>query len=161
MSICPISRASAYLIDAKNNKLLLAHLKTTRLGEFYYRSSNFERLKITIMKKGFLPTPVVDSFKESLQEMSLVLSVVGDDSYSQTIIEYLVLVMENALGALLEFMLVFTIIIELYFIPPLGILRVLPFLILSISNVTLLIFYFYKPRHLILNAPSIGHGFTV
>ena len=74
--------------------------------------------------------------------------------------EYLFLVMENVFGAFLEFLLVFTIIIELYFIPPLGILRVLPFLILSILNVAMLIFYLYKPRHLILNVPSIKHGFT-
>jgi hypothetical protein len=156
----PISKVSVYLTDAKQNKLL-AQLKTNKLGEFYYRNSNFEHLKIAVMKKGFLPTPAIDLSREHLWEKSLVLTIVRDESYSQSIIEFAILIFENVSGAFLEFLLVFSVILELYFIPPLGILRVLPFLILSISNVTLLIFYFYKPRHLILNAPSIGHGFTV
>jgi hypothetical protein len=155
----PISKASVYLTDVKNNKLL-AHLTTNKLGEFYYRDSNFEQLRIAVMKKGFLPTPAMDFSKESLRKMPIVLSVARDESYTQTIMEFIILVIENVFGAFLEFILVFTIILELYFIPPLGILRVLPFLVLSILNVALLIFYLYKPRHLILNAPSIKHGFT-
>ncbi|MGA2911615.1 MAG: hypothetical protein ABSE17_03200 [Candidatus Levyibacteriota bacterium] len=155
----PISRARVNLIDAKKNKLL-AELKTNRLGEFYYKSANFEHLQITVTKKGFLPTPTMNFIKENLQKMPLVLSVVRDESYLRSVSELIILVLENVIGALLEFLLVFTIILELYFIPPLGILRILPFLFLSILNVTLLIFYLYKPRHLILNAPSIKHGFT-
>ena len=156
----PVSRANVYLTDVQKNKLL-THLTTNRLGEFYYRNANFEKLRVTMVKKGFLPTPAVDFSKQDLQEMPLILTLVRDESYAWSIIEYLFLVLENAFGALLEFMLVFNIILELYFIPPLGILRVLPFLILTILSVMILIFYLYKPRHLILNAPSIGHGFTV
>jgi hypothetical protein len=155
----PVSKVSVYLTDIKNNKLL-AHLTTNRLGEFYYRSSNFEKLRVAVIKKGFLPTPAVDFSQEQLREMPLILSVVRDESYAWSIMEYLILVLENVIGTFLEFLLVFTIIMEFYFIPPLGILRVLPFLVLSILNVMLLIFYLYKPRHLILNVPSIRHGFT-
>jgi len=155
----PVSKVSVYLTDIQKNKLL-AQLTTNRLGEFYYRSANFDKLRVAVIKKGFLPTPPVDFSKTQLREMPLILTVVRDESYAWSIIEYLFLVLENAFGALLEFLLVFTIVIEFYFIPPLGILRVLPFLILSILNVAMLIFYLYKPRHLILNVPSIRHGFT-
>jgi hypothetical protein len=155
----PVSKVNVILTDIQRHKLL-AHLTTNRLGEFYYRNANFEKLRVAVIKKGFLPTPAVDFSKESLRGTPLILTIARDESYAWSIMEYLFLVLENVFGAFLEFMLAFNIILELYFIPPLGILRVLPFLILSILNVAMLIFYLYKPRHLILNIPSIKHGFA-
>ena len=155
----PVSKASVYLIDAEKNKLLV-HLTTNKLGEFYYKNSHFEHLKISVMKKGFLQIPSMDFYKENLSDMPLTLSILKDEAYSRSITELITLALENIIGALLEFMLIFTIIVEFYFIPPLGIIRVLPFLILSILNVTLLIFYMYRPRNIFLNSPSITHGFT-
>jgi len=89
------------------------------------------------------------------------LAIEKDNAYKKSIFELAGLSLENIFGALMEFILVFTVVLEFYFIAPLGILRVLPFLILSIFNVILLILYLYKPRSLILNTPSITQGFTV
>jgi len=155
----PISKAVVYLIDAKKNKLI-ARLKTNRLGEFYFKKSGFESLKISVTGKDFIPTPLLEYSEEGLNQMPLILTVEKDSFYKKSITELAALSLENVFGAFMEFILIFTVILEFYFIPPLGILRVLPFLALSIFNVILLILYLYKPRSLILNTPSV-QAFTV
>jgi hypothetical protein len=156
----PVSKAAVYLIDGKNNKLL-AHLTTNKLGEFYFKKSNLAFLKISVIRKGFEPSPFLEYSTQSLGQMPLTLAIEKDNAYKKSIFEAAGLSLENVFGAFMEFIMVFTVVLEFYFIAPLGILRVLPFLILSIFNVFLLILYLYKPRNLILNAPSITQGFTV
>jgi len=156
----PVSRAIVYLIDGKNNKLL-AHLKTNRLGEFYFKKSSLSFLKISVIKKGFEPSPLLEYSIESLSQMPLTLAIEKDKAYKKSIFELALLSLENVFGAFTEFFLIFTVVVEFYFIGPLGILRVLPFMVLSIFNVIILILYLYKPRSLILNTPFINQGFTV
>lgn len=156
----PVSKALVYIIDAKKNNLLM-HLKTNRLGEFYCKKlEGIEKIKISVMKNGFITGPAKEYSKKDLDRMPITIAVEKDSSYQKSVLELAILSFESILGAFLEFFLVFTVILEIYFIPPLGILRVLPFLILSIFNVVLLILYFYKPRSLISNSPLVKQGLT-
>jgi hypothetical protein len=151
----PVSKALVSIIDAKHNNLL-AHLKTNRLGEFYYKKlDNVEKIKISVMREGFIPSPMLEYSKKALSEMPIVINIEKDDAYQKSLIGVVALSLENILGAFGEFLLVLTIILEIYFIPPLGILRVLPFLVLSIFNVMLLILYLYKPRGLVVASPLV------
>lgn len=154
----PVSKAIVYLIDGKNNKLL-AHLTTNKLGEFYFKKSDLTFLKISVIKKSFVPSPFLEYSTKSLGQMPLTLAIEKDNAYKKSIFEIAGLSLENVFGAFMEFILIFTVVLEFYFIGPLGILRVFPFLILSIFNVILLILYLYKPRSLILNTPPVTQGF--
>jgi hypothetical protein len=87
--------------------------------------------------------------------MPITINIEKDDEYKKSVIEIVIFALEYILGAFGEFLLVFTVILEIFFIPPLGIMRVLPFLILSVFNVVLLILYLFKPRGLVFNSPLI------
>jgi hypothetical protein len=151
----PVSKALVSIIDAKKNNLL-AHLKTNRLGEFYYKKLvDVDKIKISVMREGFMPSPALEFSKKALSEMPIIINIEKDNAYQRSILKTIALTFENILGAFGEFLLVLAIILEIYFIPPLGIVRVLPFLILSIFNVVLLIFYLYKPRSLVFNSPLV------
>jgi len=156
----PVSRALVYIVDAKKNNVL-ATLKTNRLGEFYCKKFNgVEKIKISVMKKGFITSSVVEYSKKALSEMPITINIEKDDEYKKSVIEIVIFALENILGAFGEFLLVFTVILEIFFIPPLGIMRVLPFLLLSIFNVILLIFYLYKPQKLVFNSPLVKQELT-
>ena len=151
----PVSRALVYIVDAKKNNVL-ATLKTNRLGEFYCKKfDSVEKIKISVMKKGFITGSVVEYSKKALSEMPITINIEKDDEYKKSVIEIVIFALEYILGAFGEFLLVFTVILEIFFIPPLGIMRVLPFLILSVFNVVLLILYLFKPRGLVFNSPLI------
>lgn len=125
----PVSKALVYIIDAKKNNLL-AHLRTNRLGEFYCRKlADTDKIKITVVKKGFIAKTPLEYTGKSLTTMPIAIALEKDTTYEKSVIELLFLAFENVLGAFMEFALVLTIILELYFIPPLGILRVSPFLV--------------------------------
>ncbi len=151
----PVSKALVYIIDAKKNSLI-AHLRTNRLGEFYCRKfAAVDKIKITVVKKGFIAKAPLEYSQKSLSVMPISIALEKDLTYRKSVIELLLLAIENIFGAFMEFTLVLTIILELYFIPPLGILKVSPFLALSIFNVVLLILYLYKPRSLMFKNPLI------
>jgi len=155
----PVSKAIISIIDAKKNNLL-THLKTNRLGEFYYQKLDIEKIKIFVSRKGFIQSPMFEYSKNDLNQMPIVINVKKDGAYQKSVVEAVILSFENMLGAFLEFLLILNIILEIYFIPPLGILRVMPFLILSALNVVLLIFYLYKPQQLVFKSSLIKQGIT-
>ena len=149
----PVSKAFVSIIGGKKNNLL-AHLRTNRLGEFYYKKfDGTEKIRISVMKKGFIPSRALEYSNKTFGQMPITIGIEKDNAYRRSILEIVVLSFENILGAFLEFFLIFAVILEIYFIPPLGILRVLPFLILSIFNGVIFILYLYKPHNLILNSP--------
>ena len=143
----PVSKANVYVIDSVNNSIL-AHLKTNKLGEFYFKKPENENYKISVMKKGFLPSPFFEYTKENINIFPLMLNLKKDEGHIKSLFEIWLSYTEGLLGIMLEFILVLTIVFEVFFTYTFGPIRILPFLFISTLNVILLFLFLYKPRKL-------------
>jgi len=141
----PLSRASVFLIDSKRN-IILTHLKTNKLGEFYFTKPEAENYKLSVMKKGYLSSPFFEYTNENINIMPINLTIKKTKENTNSLLEVSFGYAEDLFGILLETMLFVTIVFEIYFIFTFGFLKIAPFLLISIINVILLLIFIYKPK---------------
>ncbi len=142
----PVSKANVYIIDADKNKIL-AHLKTNKLGEFYFNNMQADNYKISVMKKGFSPTPFIEYSKQSLNQ-GINIKLKRDNEYQKPLYEIWTIYFEDMLGILFEFLLVSALIAQIFFIFTFGFLRIAPFLVISSANIILFFLFLYRPKNL-------------
>ncbi|MCL6096325.1 MAG: hypothetical protein M1444_01400 [Patescibacteria group bacterium] len=143
----PVSKTVIFIIDPRNNKILL-HSKTDKRGEFYFHKLLAEEFKISVMKKGFLANGDTVFKQQEMNKMPLILSLEKDKNYKKPLVEWVFLYVEGLIGIFLEFILVTSLIFQIFFIFTFGFVRIAPFLFISSLNIILLFLYVYKPRSL-------------
>lgn len=141
----PLSKANVFLIDSKKN-IILAHLKTNKLGEFYFKKPEADSYKLSVMKKGYLSSPFFEYTNENINIMPINLTVKRNENATKSLIEVSFAYTEDLFGILLEAMLFIAIVFEIYFIFTFGFLKIAPFLIITTITVLLLLIFIYKPK---------------
>jgi hypothetical protein len=143
----PISKAVVTLTTADETKTL-ATLKTNKLGEFYYNNPKGQDFKIKIEKKGFEALPVYDFKNSEVKEIPTVFKLKNKSIPQHSLLEIIFIYTEDFLGMAMESIILLGLLTQIYFIYTFGVLRVAPFLILTILNLTLIFTYLYKPKGL-------------
>jgi len=141
----PVSKANVYLIDGKLNKII-AHAKTDKLGDFYFDKPEIAGFKISVMKKGFISGPFFEFQNERANTMPLSLNLEKDDSYIKSLFEIGFVYIESLFGIILEFLIVLSLVFEVFFIGTFGFAKIAPYLILTTINFILLFLFLYKPK---------------
>ncbi len=143
----PVSKANVYIIDAKENKIL-NHLKTNKLGEFYFKKPISENYKISVMKKGFSQSPNLEYTNQTIDVLPLAIGIEKDKTLKHNLFEISLMYAEDLIGILLEFTLVTALVVEIFFYYIFGFGKIAPFLLISTSNIILFFLFIYKPRKL-------------
>jgi len=140
----PLTKANVYVINTKNH--IHAHLKTNRLGEFYLNRFSQDKYRFTVMKKNYAPVKDfrIDFEKENAK--SIIINLVKDEGFNLSFSENLSLYFEDFIGVLTEFLVLWTIVLEVFFAVSFGFLRILPFLTISFGTLFLLVLFLYKPK---------------
>jgi hypothetical protein len=141
----PLSRASVYLIDSEKN-IILAHLKSNKLGEFFFKKPKADNYKLSVMKKGYLSSPFFEYTNENINIIPINLAVKRDESAIKSFFDVSFGFAEDLFGILLEAMLFVAIVFEIYFIFTFGFLRIAPFLVITTITIILLLLFIYKPK---------------
>lgn len=143
----PISKVIVYLKTA-NGSETVAKLKTNKLGEFYYRNAKGNDYQITISKKGFvLESPF--NFKNSVvTQIPAILTVKREEQLHHSFFEILWVYTEDIFGLMMESLLFIGFILQIYFIFTFGLIKIAPFMALTIFNLILVFTYLYKPKGL-------------
>ncbi len=143
----PVSKAIISVIDSQNNKILV-HSKTDKRGEFYFHKSLADEFKISVMKKGYLTNGHSILKQSEMSKMPLILTLAKDKNYKKPLIAWVFLYIEGLIGIFLEFILVASFLIQIFFVFSFGFVKIAPFLLISSLNIILLFLYVYKPRNL-------------
>ncbi len=143
----PVSKANVYIIDTTKNKIL-AHLTTNKLGEFYIGKLNTENFKINVVKKDYLPSENLEYALDKLNNMPIEIKIQKTDIDKTNIVLLFEHYLEDFFGLSLEYLLIITVIFEVYFTFTFGIARTFPYLTITIFNILALILFIYKPRNL-------------
>jgi hypothetical protein len=143
----PISRATVYLSPPHSNHVL-ATLTTNKLGEFYYKNPKGLDYKITIVKEGYaLPEPW-EFVNGEVKAIPTILKMEETEKPSRSILSIGFAYAEDFLGMFMEFLIIFGLLTQIYFVFTFGLLKVIPSLCVTIINILLIITYLYKPRTL-------------
>ena len=143
----PVSRASVYLTTPDGEKVV-ATLKTNKLGEFYYNNTNLENYKIKIVKEGFTSLPAYNYKSENKMELPIVLPIKKQGKPSYSLIELILIYCEDIFGMCMEAILLLGLLLQIYSVFTFGLLRIAPFIILTILNLVLVFTFLYKPKGL-------------
>lgn len=143
----PISRSTVTLLTIDGTQIL-ATLKTNKLGEFYYNNPQAQDFKFKIEKEGFEAISNYDLKFTEVKKTPVVFSLKNKEKIERSRIEIFLIYVEDFLGMLMEALILFEFLVQLYFIPTFGFLRIAPFLIITVFNLILVFVYLYKPRAL-------------
>lgn len=143
----PISRSTVTLFTIDGTQIL-ATLKTNKLGEFYYNNPQAQDFKFKIEKEGFEAISNYDLKFTEVKKTPVVFSLKNKEKIERSRIEIFLIYVEDFLGMLMEALILFGFLVQLYFIPTFGFLRIAPFLIITVFNLILVFVYLYKPRAL-------------
>jgi hypothetical protein len=136
----PLTRAHIECLDAHTNKVI-AHLDTNKAGKFYLKNFKGHSLKMVTTRDGYLQSvlflhPDVEQLRDGLQ-----IIMQSGVKHHPTMLAALGEQLENIAGMFFEFVLVFTLIIEVFFFSLFTFTSTLPFFLLSFLNILLWIFF--------------------
>ena len=143
----PISRAKVYL-SAPNGSHVLASLVTNKLGEFYYKNPKSLDYKITVLKEGYSSPEPWEFINNKVKAIPTVLRMEEQEKPHHSIVEIIMVYAEDFLGMFMEFLIIFGLFVQIYFVVTFGIWKVALPLSITIVNLILIITYIYRPRRL-------------
>lgn len=143
----PITRANIYL-STLDGKQVLVNLISNKLGEFYYNNANGLDYRITASKEGYSLVKPWDFYNNVVHEIpaTIKMQLLGKPHYS--FFSMIRFYLEDFLGMLMEFLLIFGFFLEIYFISTFGFVKAAPFFAITVINILLVAFFLYKPRQL-------------
>lgn len=128
----PISQANVYLAN-ETDEAIISHVKTNKNGEFFFRKGK-DKYLLMVMKKGFKSTSLIKyeekdhiKFKITLEEEGSARAIAHNFSHF----------LESILGMGFEVILIASLVFEFLFLNSFGIIKTLPFLAISIFNLTI------------------------
>ena len=143
----PISRAKVYLATP-DGKHVLVSLQTNKLGEFYYNNPKGLDYKITVVKEGYSLQEPWNFVNTKITQIPALLKMEEKDKLHYSLLTIVVFYAEDLLGLLMESLILFGLLVQIYFIFTFGFIKVAPFIIITILNIVLILTYLYKPRYL-------------
>jgi hypothetical protein len=144
----PVSRATVYLSPPHSNHIL-ATLTTNRLGEFYYKNPKGLDYRITVVKEGFALKKPWEFVNGQVKAIPTILEMTETEKPHHSILTIGFAYFEDFLGMLMEFLIIFGLLTQIYFVFTFGFWKVAPFICITILNILLIITYLYKPRSLL------------
>ena len=141
----PISRVNVYLSDPKENHTLVS-LITNKLGEFYYANPKGLDYKISVIKEGYKSPEPWEFVNNKVKAIPTILKMQFHEKPHYSILRIIAIYIEDFFGMLMEFLIIFGLLSQIYFISTFGFLKVAPTIFLTILNLLLIITYLYKPR---------------
>jgi len=145
----PLSRVNVSLMDGTGQRMV-ANLKTNKLGEFYYPNKQGEKYKINVIKEGFVSPPPYDFINDKITEMPIIINLEEEKRVTPSLFKILLIYAEDLLGMCMEALILLGLLVQTYFIFTFGLLRILPFILLTILNIILVFTYLYRPKGLSL-----------
>lgn len=140
----PVTRAIIQLIDDKTGEIL-GHTTSNKNGRFHLQNTRSQQmLKLVIDKDGFKETESVLGIADMRPEGLEIKLETGKESRSLGVGGLRLI--EHIGGSMFETALVLSIIAEVFFLYNFGIVRTLPFLVLSLFNTTLWIFFLRESK---------------
>lgn len=128
----PVPLANVYLTDVESEQIIQS-TKTNGKGEFFFKKGTNKYL-LMVMKKGYQPTPQLPyeeksdaSFKITMEEKNLKTEI-SDKIFHTT---------SALIGIFFETFMLLSLFFEILFIPSFGVTKTLPFICVSIFNLTL------------------------
>jgi hypothetical protein len=146
----PISRANVYL-SAPNGKHALMTLVTNKLGEFYYSNPKGLDYKITVVKEGYASPEPWEFENSKIHAIPAIIKMSYQEKPHYSIPTLVRFYFEDLLGMFMEFLIIFGLFVQFYFIFVFGFVKVAPFILITILNLTLIVVFLYKPRALRLD----------
>ncbi len=143
----PLSKASVYLLTPDSTQII-ATLKTNKLGEFYYNNPLSQNFKIKIQKEGFEDPVVWDFINSRVEEIPVIFKLKNKEKLKRSMLQIIFIYLEDFLGMGMESIILIGLLLQIYFVFVFGLLRVLPFLIITLFNLILIFTYLYKPKAL-------------
>jgi hypothetical protein len=140
-----ISRAAVYLSDPKGQHVLIS-LITNKLGEFYYHNPKGLDYRITVMKEGYIPSEPWEFVNDKVKAIPTILKMQFKEKPHYAFLEIIRIYIEDFIGMWMEFLLLFGLLTQIYFISTFGFLKVAPFICLTIISIILIITFLYKPK---------------
>ncbi len=128
----PIPLANVYLTDADTEQII-QNTKTNSKGEFFFKKGAGKYL-LMVMKKGYQSTPQLPY--DEKEDVSFKINMEKKDIKS-TFMDIFSHLFANLFGMTFETLGLLSLIFEIIFIPSFGIVKTLPFLIISIFNLLL------------------------
>lgn len=145
----PVAGANVYLTDKKSEEII-SHTKTNKYGEFYFRRAlpagrqGKSEYLIMAMAKNYVNSPVFEyharrhlKFKINLRKEETGLNLLGKINHY----------FGHVLGISFEVLLLGSFIFEILFLNSFGVAKTLPFLLISIFNLTLWILHLHNKSH--------------
>jgi hypothetical protein len=134
----PISQANVYLTD-KANEEIISNTKTNKRGEFYFKKSasiqkNKSGFFLMAMARNFKPSPVFEYHEKEHLKFRITLEAETGESAVVTNFNHLVSIM---IGMSFEVLLILSFVFELLFLNSFGLLKTLPFLLISTFNLVI------------------------
>lgn len=138
----PVPGANVYLTDKKNEEII-SHTKTNKYGEFFFRRGKSQYL-LMAMAKNYVNSPVFAyhprkhlKFKINLRKQETGLNLLGKVNHY----------FGHVLGISFEVLLLGSFILEILFLNSFGVAKTLPFLMISIFNLSLWILHLHNKSH--------------
>jgi hypothetical protein len=132
----PVVSANVYLTLAEKEQIIQS-TKTNSKGEFFFAKQD-GTFQLMVMKKGYKPTPQLD-YEEKADVAFKILMHRKDVRF--TLLEKSVNIFSAAFGMSFEFFAIWSLAFEVLFIYSFGLFRTLPFLAISLLNITLWTLY--------------------
>lgn len=138
----PIPGANVYLTDKAEEKIV-GTTKTNKYGEFYFRKGKSEYL-LMAMAKNYKTSPLFEYREREHLKFKINLTKEAEGiNLSGRIIHYFT----HLMGMSFEVLLIGSFIFELLFLNSFGVAKTLPFLIISVFNLTLWILHSHNKSH--------------
>jgi hypothetical protein len=139
-----ISRAIVYLSDPKGQHVLTS-LITNKLGEFYYNNPKGLDYKITVMKEGYRLSEPWEFVNNKVKAIPTILKMQFQEKPHYSILKIAAIYIEDFIGIWMEFLILFGLLTQIYFISTFGFIKVAPFICITILNILLIFTFLYKP----------------
>lgn len=139
----PIHSVNIYLMDKEDEKII-KHTKTNKRGEFIFTKNKTKKYLIMAMAKHYSNSPIFEyheknhlKFKITLKKEMEGLSILGRFT------DFL----SHLAGISFEALLIVSLIFELLFLNTFGVIKTLPFLLITLFTLTLWILHLHNKSH--------------
>ncbi len=129
----PIPQATVFLIEEQTNHVLHQTTTTTK-GSFLFPQKDGHH-KVSIFKEGYEPSGQIG------YTPGIVVALEPGSVDTLTLWRIILKSLEDGLSLFFEFFLFFSFLFEIAFLPALGLIKTLPWLMMSIFNIILWIFF--------------------
>lgn len=140
----PIKNALIIIIDANSNKII-DKVYTNIFGYFYSPCNHCLNFKFAVHKKGYEVHEFFEYSSESLTMGKIILEIKPEEHY-HSIFKNISDGIINSIDYFFEVFLIISLLLELLFWLTLGWKRALPFLLLTLFNLTLWILHLWRGR---------------